>query len=304
MQTAIGIHSVLASSRTNIMDIKRSVILSLVGVYAIFYLPKTVNANAIAKEFTGAKCGSVVEQFISTEETVQLSSEHLLSNGAIPAGCEITWLVNMQIGGGHSMENFGLNITGDLELLDSQNDDSCTSSELFLSDEGEEKDESSIKQKLCGTKKISYVTYQDFVSITLRVSENGAQGKGFSFTVTPFYGCGGFLRGTVGSELALNSPAQGQSYPDNIFCMWMITVPAGMKAQLQCPLFDLPNKKKRKCKKDLVKVQAAGKNKAYCAKDLQKKTNINSAMVTVKFRSNGQATSNEGFKCKVKFIPQ
>ena len=27
-----------------------------------------------------------------------------------------------QIGGGHSMENYGLNITGDLELLDSQND--------------------------------------------------------------------------------------------------------------------------------------------------------------------------------------
>jgi len=207
------------------------------------------------------------------------------------------------------MENFGLNITGDLELLDSQNDDSCTSSELFLSDEGEEKDESAIKQKLCGTKKISYVTYQDFVSITLRVSENGAQGKGFSFTVTPFYGCGGYLRGSAGSELELNSPSlssqDGQTYPNDIFCMWMISVPAGSKAQLQCPLFDLPNKKRRKCKKDLVKVQAAGKNKAYCAKDLQgKNTNINSPMVTVKFRSNSQSTSNEGFRCKVKFIPQ
>jgi len=261
--------------------------------------------DSAGDEFRSATCGSTVEKVITTADEIDLDASYLASRGELPAGCEITWRIALELAQDQKAENYGISVTGDVSIEDPENDDSCLSSEVQVTDfEGDEADSSAVTQRSCGTKSdFDFVTYQDVILVHLTVSAGGASGSGFKFHIKPFYACGGLVklgRTLLGKkETTIKSPGFNKPYPSNMLCMWSFTFPPASQGYLQCEYFMLPRKKNRKCR-DNLRVLGLG-TKSYCAGKLKKDTKISlgSRTATVIFRSDETDDQKSGFQCRV-----
>ncbi|KAF2362992.1 CUB domain [Trinorchestia longiramus] len=227
---------------------------------------------------------------------------------------EKTWIVDpvrnrrndryLSLDEASGLENYGLEVSGILELDDPANEgDDCTSSLLELTDQDDEGDTTAITQILCGNKRISYLTYQDSVTVHLQVSQSGVAGRGFSLRFTPIFACGGLLTGSPGDTVDIETPEFPEPYPRDLSCFWDIEAPIGSSVTVNCEKFSLLGRRKDVCR-DYLMVQQDGDLKFFCGKELsgQKRSftiAVNEAMLY--FRSSGRSNPAPGFQCSITF---
>ena len=78
-----------------------------------------------------------------------------------------------------------------------------------------------INYRRCDKQRIKLVTYEDSITIILEVSDAGAVGNVFeNLTVTPIFGCGGYINGTSGSVVSISTPDFPRPYPAELNCIY------------------------------------------------------------------------------------
>uniref|UniRef100_A0A6A7FNG1 Cubilin-like n=1 Tax=Hirondellea gigas TaxID=1518452 RepID=A0A6A7FNG1_9CRUS len=277
------------------------ILLATRGTYAYPGIPAT--RSSYTGTLQSANCGLAVQVLINVTETVELSTDYLLdSNGQLPHDCIVSWRVAVRTSG---LENYGIRVTGSLSLEDPLNVGGCKSSALVLTDQDDEGDTTAVTQKLCGTRSISYLTYQDSVTVQLQLSVSGAAGRGFSITFSPVLACGGLVSGPVGTKTTLQTPLFPRPYPLDLSCTWDVQAPEGSEMRMECSKFALLRRRKGVCK-DYLMIQYQGQLKFYCSKDLAGKKRaltIHGNQLFIYFRSAGRYNPSPGFMCTITFLP-
>ncbi|XP_027208609.1 uncharacterized protein [Penaeus vannamei] len=207
-------------------------------------------------------------------------------DGSIPAGCTADIRIDEN---DRHLEKYGLQFSGAVDLRDADNvDDKCTSSSLTVTDMDSDEDETGTKAVTCGQKPVTYHTTQDSTNVQLRVGPNGAEGNGFSLTVTPHYVCGG----TVDANTYIESPDFPQPYPSDTDCFWYIK---GEQIELEFEEFDLHPKK---CNDHVFIQPMKGATEKLC--EQPNKAKKYDGPIFVNFRSSKRSQNeNKGFRCKV-----
>ncbi|XP_018018493.1 cubilin [Hyalella azteca] len=263
--------------------------------------PVTTKEAEYAAALESASCGDSAEILIAVGDVVQFDTRHLLDDGgALPRNCVVTWRIAVEASG---LENYGLEVSGGLELSDADNDETCASSQLLITDQDDAGDNTAITQTLCGVRAVRYLTYQDSVTVALNVSVGGAEGRGFMLRFSPIFACGGLLRGSPGEMVDIETPLFPEPYPRDLSCAWEIEAAVGTSLTVSCETFELLSRRRGACS-DYLMVEQEGELKFFCGHELSglsKSFKIASSAALLYFRSSARLNPAPGFTCSIAF---
>ncbi|XP_066975117.1 CUB domain-containing protein 2-like [Macrobrachium rosenbergii] len=245
-------------------------------------------------EDVSLKCGDSLEFPERTFTKLNITFE---SDGPIPAGCSITMRINLQ---GEDTMNFGIGVSGYIDIQDPNNGEDCASTYLSVADEDVLDDVLGSLEKYCGNVSFDFHTTEDILVLELSVGQSGASGSGFQILVEPHYLCGG----EITLDDYITTPDYPESYPRDINCFWLVRGSEDNEISINCHEFDLKPPRRGRCI-DILRVVGGTVNTISCGKSLlNKPIAIHSNLAFIDFRSNERQNGYLGMNCSVKFIPK
>ncbi|XP_064087935.1 cubilin-like [Macrobrachium nipponense] len=240
------------------------------------------------------KCGDSLDYPERTFTKLNITFE---SDGAIPAGCSIKMRINLR---DEATMNFGIGVSGYVDIQDSSNGEDCASTYLSVADEDVLDDELGSLEKYCGNVSFDFHTTEDILVLELFVGQSGASGSGFQILVEPHYLCGG----EITLDEYITSPDYPESYPRGINCFWLVRGSEDKEISINCHEFDLKPPRRGRCI-DSLHIMGGTVNNISCGKSLlNEPIKINSNLAFVDFRSNERQNGYLGMNCSIKFTPK